>query len=167
MHAARIPRFASSLDAVRRTLMRTAPPSRLRLKIRSFLTCVVSCLCYYHRATLHLNVGSEGGQREVQHGDELILMAGRTLLRLCSLVDVPRTDSDSGDFMLPPLCFIRYPLVSLRSVREWISSSALFSSASPVLGDFRVRLWGQHERITVERAPVVSFKHRTRGKAVY
>lgn len=39
------------------------------------------------RATLHLNLGSEGGQREVQHGDELVVLAARTLLRLCALYD--------------------------------------------------------------------------------
>ncbi|CAN0494227.1 unnamed protein product, partial [Hapterophycus canaliculatus] len=41
----------------------------------------------YVRATLHLNLGSEGGQREVQHGDELAVLAARTLLRLCEIYD--------------------------------------------------------------------------------
>lgn len=40
-----------------------------------------------HRATLHLNLGSEGGQREVQHGDDLVVLAARTLLRLCRLYE--------------------------------------------------------------------------------
>ena len=38
-----------------------------------------------YRATLHLNLGSEGGQREVQHGDELVILAALTLLKLCTL----------------------------------------------------------------------------------
>ena len=48
------------------------------------------------RATLHLNLGSEGGQREVQHGDELVILAARTLLKLCSLYDCEA--SASGDY---------------------------------------------------------------------
>eukprot|EP00752_Nemacystus_decipiens_P002195 g2089.t1 len=48
---------------------------------------VVRELTTQYRATLHLNLGSEGGQREVQHGDELVILAVRTLLKLCSLYD--------------------------------------------------------------------------------
>lgn len=35
-----------------------------------------------YRVTLHLNLGGEGGQREVQHGDELVLMAAQVILKL-------------------------------------------------------------------------------------
>ncbi|CAN0474666.1 unnamed protein product, partial [Ectocarpus sp. 12 AP-2014] len=48
---------------------------------------VVRELTSQYRATLHLNLGSEGGQREVQHGDELVILAAQTLLRLCELYD--------------------------------------------------------------------------------
>lgn len=52
------------------------------------------------RATLHLNLGSEGGQREVQHGDELVILAAITLLKLCNLyVQEPTI---SGDHFVPP-----------------------------------------------------------------
>lgn len=55
---------------------------------RSFLTRLFSPLPdVVPRATLHLNLGSEGGQREVQHGDELVTLAAQTLLRLCELYD--------------------------------------------------------------------------------
>lgn len=55
-----------------------------------------------YRATLHLNLGSEGGQREVQHGDELVILAAITLLKLCKLFVEGPAASGSGDrFMLP------------------------------------------------------------------
>lgn len=48
------------------------------------------------RATLHLNLGSEGGQREVQHGDELVILAAITLLKLCNLyVQEPAKSGDT------------------------------------------------------------------------
>ncbi|CAN0335730.1 unnamed protein product [Pylaiella littoralis] len=58
---------------------------------------VVRELTTQYRATLHLNLGSEGGQREVQHGDELVLLAAQTLLRLCKLYDGAGSATPGGD----------------------------------------------------------------------
>lgn len=43
------------------------------------ILAVVRTLVHQYRATLHINAGTEGGQREVQVGDELVLLAAHAL----------------------------------------------------------------------------------------
>ncbi|CAN0052715.1 unnamed protein product, partial [Phaeothamnion confervicola] len=71
-------------------------PAAQPLPRRRRLRAAAAALVAEYRATLHLNAGAEGGQREVQHGDELVLLAVHVLRDLCWQMDTPAPASTHG-----------------------------------------------------------------------
>mmetsp|Transcript_48190 Transcript_48190/g.95509 ORF Transcript_48190/g.95509 Transcript_48190/m.95509 type:complete len:1029 (+) Transcript_48190:70-3156(+) len=74
------------------------------------LTAEVVRLFSLYRATLNVNEGAAGGQREVQHGDELVLLAAHALRDLVGLADLEQDSETRHQRSLDAAALLEYGL---------------------------------------------------------